>query len=121
MLQQAGWDEVWEEKFADFAGKGLRPARVLAQYRNSYSLWTAAGEADAEIAGALLYRAEPGGLPVVGDWVAIRQYAPTDLAIITDVFAAKDEVFPQSKRLGRGRTGNCRKYRPAVDCLRAGP
>jgi ribosome biogenesis GTPase len=89
MLQQAGWDEVWEEKFADFAGKGLRPARVLAQYRNSYSLWAAAGEADAEIAGALLYRAEAGGLPVVGDWVAIRQYAPTDLAIIADVLPRK--------------------------------
>ena len=89
MLQQAGWDEVWEEKSADFAGKGLRPARVLAQYRNSYSLWTAAGEADAEIAGALLYRAEAGGLPVVGDWVAIRQYAPTDLAIIADVLPRK--------------------------------
>jgi ribosome biogenesis GTPase len=89
MLQQAGWDEVWDEKFADFAGKGLRPARVLAQYRNSYSLWTAAGEADAEIAGALLYRAEAGGLPVVGDWVAIRQYTPTDLAIIADVLPRK--------------------------------
>ena len=89
MLQQAGWDEVWEENFADFAGKGLRPARVLAQHRHSYSLWTEAGEADAELAGALLYRAEEGGLPVVGDWVAVRQYAPTDLAIITDVLPRK--------------------------------
>ena len=89
MLQQAGWDEVWEEKFADFAGKGLSPARVLAQHRHSYSLWTAAGEADAELAGALLYRAEAGGLPVVGDWVAVRQYAPTDVAIITDVLPRK--------------------------------
>jgi ribosome biogenesis GTPase len=89
MLQQAGWDEVWEEKFADFAVKGLRPARVLAQHRHSYSLWTTSGEADGEIAGALLYRAEAGGLPVVGDWVAMRQYAPTDLAIITDVLPRK--------------------------------
>jgi ribosome biogenesis GTPase len=89
MLQQAGWDEVWEKKFADFAGKGLRPARVLAQYKHSYSVWTAAGEADAEVAGALLYRAEAGGLPVVGDWVAMRQYAPTDVAIITDVLPRK--------------------------------
>jgi len=71
MLQQAGWDEVWEENFADFAGKGLRPARVLAQHRHSYSVWTSSGEADAEIAGALQYRAVAGGLPVVGDWVAI--------------------------------------------------
>ncbi len=85
MLQKAGWDEVWEEKFSDLAGKDVSPARVLAQHRHSYSLWTAAGEADAEVAGALLYRAESSGLPVVGDWVAVRQYAPSDLAIITDV------------------------------------
>lgn len=89
MLQQAGWDKVWEEKFTDFAEKGLMPARVLAQHRHSYSLWTSAGEADAEVAGALLYRAEAGGLPVVGDWVAVRQYAPTDVAIITDVLPRK--------------------------------
>src|SRR6478672_7284577 len=89
MLQQAGWDEVWEENFADFAGKALSPGRILAQHRHSYSLWTAAGEADAELAGALLYRAEAGGLPVVGDWVAVRQYAPTDVAIITDVLPRK--------------------------------
>ena len=85
MLQQAGWDEVWENKFIDFSKKGLRPARILAQHRHSYSIWTESGETDAEIAGSLLYRAEAGGLPVVGDWVAMRQYAPTDLAIITDV------------------------------------
>ena len=99
MLQQAGWDEVWEEKFGDFAGKGLRPARVLAQYRHSYSLWTISGEADAEVAGALLYRAEAGGLPVVGDWVAIRRYAPTDLAIITD-------VLPRRTKFSRKASGS---------------
>ena len=99
MLQQAGWDAVWEEKFADFRGKGLSPARILAQHRHSYSLWTAAGEADAELAGALLYRAETGGLPVVGDWVAVRQYAPTDVAIITD-------VLPRTTKFSRKASGS---------------
>jgi ribosome biogenesis GTPase len=89
MLQYAGWNEIWEEEFADFAGKCLSPARVLAQHRHSYSVWTESGETDAEVAGALLYRAEAGSLPVVGDWVVIRQYAPTDVAIITDVLPRK--------------------------------
>jgi ribosome biogenesis GTPase len=99
MLQQAGWDGVWEEKFDNFRGKGLSPARILAQHRHSYSLWTAAGEADAELAGALLYRAEAGGLPVVGDWVAVRQYAPTDVAIITD-------VLPRTTKFSRTASGS---------------
>lgn len=88
-LQQAGWNDIWAQHFAEFAGKGLTPARVLAQHRQRYSLWTASGEADAEIAGALLYRAATGELPAVGDWVAVRQYTPADLAIITDVLPRK--------------------------------
>jgi ribosome biogenesis GTPase len=88
-MQLAGWNESWAQHFNDFAGNGLMPARVLAQYRHSYTLWTESGEADAEVAGALLYRAEPGDLPAVGDWVAVRQYAPGDLAIITDVLPRK--------------------------------
>jgi ribosome biogenesis GTPase len=88
-LQLAGWNELWALHFTDFAGKGLVPARVVAQYRHTYSLWTESGEAAAEVAGALLYRAEPGDLPAVGDWVAARQYAPGDLAIITDVLPRK--------------------------------
>jgi len=98
MLQQAGWDKAWEEKFSDFDGKGLRPARVLAQHRHSYSLWTAMGEADAELAGALLYRAETADLPVVGDWVAVRQYSPGDIAIITD-------VLPRTTKFSRKTSG----------------
>jgi len=61
----------------------------LAQHRHSYSLWTESGEALAEVTGALLYRAGPGELPVTGDWVAFRQYSPSDLAIITDVLPRK--------------------------------
>jgi ribosome biogenesis GTPase / thiamine phosphate phosphatase len=99
MLQEAGWDEVWEEKFAGLAGKDLKPSRVLAQHRQSYSLWTGSGETDAEITGALLYRAEAGGLPVVGDWVAVRQYAPTDVAIITD-------VLPRRTKFSRKASGS---------------
>lgn len=99
MLQQAGWNEVWEQKFIDFRARGLSAARVLAQHRHSYSLWTQAGESDAEVAGALLYRAEASGLPVVGDWVAIRQYSPTDVAIVTD-------FLPRTTKFSRKASGS---------------
>ena len=88
-LQLAGWNQFWAQQFSDFAEKGLQPARVLAQQRGSYLLWMAAGEVNGEIAGALLYRAEPSELPVTGDWVAVRQHSPADVAIITDVLPRK--------------------------------
>lgn len=92
-LQLAGWNESWAQHFAqylnDAAGKELKPARVLAQRRHTYSLWTESGEIDAEVAGALLFRAEQGGFPAVGDWVAVRQYAPGDMGIITNILPRK--------------------------------
>lgn len=113
MLQQAGWDGFWEEKFAGFASKGLMPARVLAQHRHSYSLWTGSGEADAELAGALLYRAEACDLPVVGDWVAMRQYSPTDVAIITDILPRKTKF----SRKASGSAGEEQVIAANIDLL----
>lgn len=113
MLQQAGWNEVWEEIFADCAAKGLRPARVVAQQRHSYSLWTEAGEADAELAGALLYRAEAADLPVVGDWVAVRQYSPADMGIITDVLPRRTKF----SRKASGTSGEEQVIAANVDLL----
>ncbi len=98
-LHLAGWNEYWAWNFTDFADQDLLPARVLAQHRYSYSIWTQHGEADAEVAGALLYRAGPGDLPVVGDWVAVRQYAPGDLAII-------HEVLPRKTKFSRKVSGD---------------
>jgi ribosome biogenesis GTPase len=88
-LQLAGWNGFWIGEFNEFTSKGLRPGRVMAQHRHSYSLWTESGEAPAEVTGALLYRAGPGELPVTGDWVVFRQYSPSDLAVITDVLPRK--------------------------------
>src|SRR5215813_616637 len=92
-LHLAGWNDSWaqlfSERFNPADSKGLQPARVLAQHRQSYSLWTTYGEADGEVAGAFLYRACASDLPAVGDWVAVRQHGPNDLAIITGVLPRK--------------------------------
>ena len=97
-LETAGWNESWARHFTESAAKGLQPARVVAQHRGGYLLWTGHGEADAEVAGALLYRATHGELPAVGDWVAVRQYSPAELAIITD-------VLPRKTKFSRRSTG----------------
>jgi ribosome biogenesis GTPase len=54
--------------------QGLSLGRVSAVHRDQYRLYTQQGEVTAEAIGALLYRAESrAALPVVGDWVAIRE------------------------------------------------
>lgn len=112
-LQLAGWNEFWGRQFTEFVNKGLRPARVLAQHRHSYVLWTESGAAEAEVAGALLYCAEANELPVTGDWVAVRQYSPADLAIITDVLPRKTKF----SRKVRGRAAEEQVIAANIDLL----
>src|SRR4051794_31716805 len=88
MLETAGWDQRWSEKWNELFGSDpqqLQPGRIISQARGTYRTFTANGEIEAEVAGGLLYRAESGGLPVTGDWVALRHHAGDELAIIHHV------------------------------------
>jgi ribosome biogenesis GTPase / thiamine phosphate phosphatase len=51
---------------------GLELGRVVIQHRGLWEVVTAGGDVHAEITGRLRHEAEPGELPVVGDWVALR-------------------------------------------------
>ena len=67
-LRELGWtadrQAVWSED--DAMG---RPARVCAQWRGAYDVWTESGERRAILAGAL--RHSGASPPVVGDWVVV--------------------------------------------------
>ncbi|HXV56424.1 MAG TPA: ribosome small subunit-dependent GTPase A [Gaiellaceae bacterium] len=68
-----GWSPERGEHFEQHAAAGLAPARVGAQHRGAYAVYTAAGERPAEPAGRLRHEARgTDELPAVGDWVAVR-------------------------------------------------
>jgi ribosome biogenesis GTPase len=68
-LASLGWGEPFASAFAPFSNEGLVAARVVGQ-QGSYRLATGETELSAEPAGRL--KREPGGLPAVGDWVAVE-------------------------------------------------
>jgi ribosome biogenesis GTPase / thiamine phosphate phosphatase len=70
-LERLGWNDELARKFEADAS-GLEPGRVAVQHRGSWGVVTARGESLAEITGRLHHDAEPGELPVVGDWVGLR-------------------------------------------------
>src|SRR5207249_586036 len=50
------------------------PARVAAQHRGEYAVWSEEGELRARAAGKLFYEHEVGGpIPAVGDWVGVAR------------------------------------------------
>ena len=72
-LTTLGWGDWFAEPFRPHAAQGLRPARVAIPHNYLYQLYTAQGELMAEAAGRLRHQTGSGdGMPVVGDWVAIR-------------------------------------------------
>jgi ribosome biogenesis GTPase len=67
-LHSLGWDDGWQAAFAEHLAAGLVPARVAVQHRGAYDLMTEAGDVRAS---AITRLAREGGLPAVGDWVAL--------------------------------------------------
>ncbi len=69
-LAALGWDEFFQQHFAALAIPGAVPARVAAEFRDSYQVVGAQGELVARLAGRMRYQTE-ALRPAVGDWVAL--------------------------------------------------
>jgi ribosome biogenesis GTPase len=67
---------------------GLEPGRVVVQHRGLWEVVTTQDDALVEITGRLRHEAAPGELPVVGDWVALRD-------------GLIDVVLPRSSKFSR--------------------
>jgi ribosome biogenesis GTPase / thiamine phosphate phosphatase len=75
-LEALGWDAATASAFEQLHDDNLFPARVAAQHRGEYLLFSEEGDVRAKAAGRLFYDREVGGeLPAVGDWVGVRRPA----------------------------------------------
>lgn len=85
-LQDLGWTDSHTTDFEPYAAEGLLPARVAAQHRGQYDLYSELGELRAVPAGRLSHEASGiGDLPAVGDWVAMTARAEEGTAVINAV------------------------------------
>jgi ribosome biogenesis GTPase / thiamine phosphate phosphatase len=90
-LDKWGWNDFFSTHFFDYEAGGCSAGRVLSASRERYRVAVQEGEIIAELAGKLRYRAgSRGGLPAVGDWVAINR-TPTGPATITGVLPRKSK------------------------------
>jgi ribosome biogenesis GTPase len=89
-LPDLGWDDSRETEFTEHAAAGLVPARVAAQHRGAYVLFSELGELRAESAGRLEHAAAGAGdLPAVGDWVAVAARPEEGAATIKHVLTRR--------------------------------
>jgi ribosome biogenesis GTPase len=71
-LDDFGWSDSHTTEFEPHALEGFLPARVAAQHRGVYILFSELGELRAEASGRLEHEAAGADeMPAVGDWVAV--------------------------------------------------
>lgn len=87
------FQQQWHE-----AGLGI-PARISAEHRGSYEVWSGAGQGTAKLTGKLRHHLVEGQLPAVGDWVLLDR-APTP-----DEPASIDRVLARRTTFSRGCAG----------------
>jgi ribosome biogenesis GTPase / thiamine phosphate phosphatase len=87
-LERLGWNDDVARQFEEHAAAGLVPGRVTVQHRGSWLVATEGGDDLVEITGRLRHEAAPGELPVVGDWVSLRD-------------GLIDAVLPRSSKFSR--------------------
>jgi ribosome biogenesis GTPase len=89
-LDELGWDAGWASALEQLHEDNLLPARVAAQHRGEYVVWSADGEQRARAAGRLYYEHEVGEpIPAVGDWVGIRDTTITSILPRRSAFMRK--------------------------------
>lgn len=98
-LQQYGWTEQFAAAFAEHAGEGRVPGRVVLEHTHIYRVGTEAGELLARVSGRLRHRAESRpDFPGVGDWVVVEPVADSDARI--------HAVLPRFSRFSRRAAGD---------------
>lgn len=95
-LQSYGWNDHFIHHFETNSLKGLEAARVLSIQGFKHLLITAAGDLEAQVAGALINSRETEDLPKVGDWVLVKRYEEEGIII---------DVLPRINELSRKAPG----------------
>jgi ribosome biogenesis GTPase len=83
LLEEFGWNSFHQKNFDLIRTPEQQPGRVISVKGFKYILITEKGELETELAGKLLYGADPEELPRVGDWVCYLDYTDTGYVVAT--------------------------------------
>ena len=90
-LADLGWTDELEAAFTTYEERGFMPARVVAEHRGGYYVRSELGDRLAHARGRLRDDELWGGMPAVGDWVAVVD-APGDLFPIEALLPRRTKV-----------------------------
>ncbi|HEY3356686.1 MAG TPA: ribosome small subunit-dependent GTPase A [Polyangia bacterium] len=92
-LSVLGFGPFFEEQLRQSTTAGAIPARVAAEHRGAYEVWSADGAGPARLAGRLRHELEGVGLPGVGDWVVIKEPPSPDRVAVIEHLLGRRTAF----------------------------
>jgi ribosome biogenesis GTPase / thiamine phosphate phosphatase len=90
-LAALGWTDELEAAMTTHAERGFEPARVVAEHRGGYYVRGERDDRLASVRGRLRDHEITGGMPAVGDWVAVCD-APGGRAAIEAVLPRRTKI-----------------------------
>jgi len=103
-LSAFGFGPFFEQQLDRAAQPDAVPARIAAEHRAGYVVWSSAGAGQAQLAGRLRTELEEQGLPGVGDWVVLRDPPAPDRPTVIDQLLARRTVFTRGAAGKQTRT-----------------
>jgi len=89
-LSDLGFGPFFEDQLP---GRDAIPARVAAEHRGSYQVWSKTGAGPAHLAGRLTRELAGEAFPGVGDWVTLKSAPTPDQTSIIDSVLTRRTVF----------------------------
>jgi ribosome biogenesis GTPase len=92
-LASLGFGPFFQRQLPTTAGGDLVVARIAAEHRNAYEVWSQAGVGAAELAGRLRRELGEACWPGVGDWVVLAGEPPSDGPALIERVLARRTLF----------------------------
>jgi ribosome biogenesis GTPase len=92
-LPALGFGPFFEQQLQSTDGAADIPARVAAEHRGAYEVWSATGSGRARLAGRLRLDLAGGSSPGVGDWVVLQDAPGPDRTTIIERVLERRTVF----------------------------
>ena len=100
-LSALDFGPFFEKQILNWDTETIIPARIAAEHRGRYEVWSNVGAGLARLAGGLRHRQGGEGLPAVGDWVGLREPPGPEHTTIIDRLCTRRTVFTRGAA-GRG-------------------
>lgn len=113
-ISALGFGPFFEEQLPSPETRGAILARVSAEHRGAYEVWSEAGTGPARLAGRLRIKLEDAGFPGVGDWVVLREPLAIDRTATIDQVLTRRTVFTRG---AAGREGRVQAIAANVDMV----